>query len=348
MIDITTTGATKTLSVAGARVNMTAGGTRLRAIVRRHFDQGAAGHSKLVPEHLSKSGQSSTHEATRANATLHSLNVQFLDHDNAVVLDKSRRLNVKKMLTLPSYFLMQAHHASLRFGSSSGSLLASIQDTLCVSETFLSDISMFWVFDELAVRASNRIRDPAVDGYDGTNARFRIWGTDLANDRREPLIPVFAQGTGFGFPDQRTMNDRSKLTKLRKVQLRTTEAPFLGMWLGEPHEIFVLRLPPRFIEYPSKIALPCPIKLHQDLGRNIARDCCEPRQIRSQVSEIIDLIKRCRVAFAGARQAHQSLLVSDIPKETKSGLPLAHHGFLPSCRVHAVTKSLTQKHCSEV
>jgi len=344
MIDMTAPSTAEALSPTGARVHVPASGARLRTVVRRHLEQGATGPRELVAKHPRKLGPPGARDAPRAVTSYHSLDIELLDHDDAVALGKSRRLNMQEVLTLTPNFPVQTHHANLSLFSILRSFLASIDDALGMSKALHRSLVVFWIQRQIAVRVSKRVGDTAVDSDDWCSARRGFWYFDLTDSQDEPLVTIATKRAGLGLSFDGSMNNDSHVAKLREPKIIADNTPGFGVRLGDPKEVAPLSLPVWPMRKSLEAALPCLVEFCEQLSAGVAWHIGQPWKLSAEISQFQHLIKPCRVTLIGTRKTHESLLMREVPEEPQSISPLGGPLLLCASRVGTVAEHLVNQH----
>src|SRR5690606_40243869 len=120
MVDMPTTRTAEAFPLAGSGVDGTAFGARLRTVGGGHFYEETAGPCELVAEHLREAGPSRVCDVAGQVAPDHACDVELFDHDDAVALGQSCRLDMQGVLALAPDLAVQSHHTELCFLSSLG------------------------------------------------------------------------------------------------------------------------------------------------------------------------------------------------------------------------------------
>jgi hypothetical protein len=311
-----------------------------------HLDERASRPRELVAEHLGKAGPSRVGDASSQVAADHARDVQLLQHDDAVALGDSCRLDVQEVVALPPHLPVDAGDACLGLLSILGSFLLAGDVSLRPREARERRFEVAWIGDHVAVGRGAEVGEATVDGEDGAVARHRLGDVHLAGDAHEPLIAVALEGARLRPSFDRPVDDRAQVAELREPNGRTVEAPYLAVRLAEGERVAALALEARGTRQLGEAALPGPVKLHQELRAHVARDVGEPWQRGAQFGELVDLVESGRVdALApGPRVPGNPLLQGQIPEKSECALPLAKPRDLRGVGVDAESKSLHDAH----
>lgn len=347
MVDMSASSAVEALPSSGGSIHVPANGTCLRTVVRRHFNQCAARPRKFVAKHFCKTRPSCVRNATRQATSKHTLNVEILDHDDAVALGKSCRLNVQEVFALTPHFTVQTHYATLGFLSVLRSLLTTGDYSLSTSKTFQRTLIEFGVIGEIAVTVGERVCDATIDGNDGRGARYRIGNFDLTEEGCKPLVPFTSQCAGLRFAYEWPVNNGLQIAELRESECTPFEPPIFWVRLLKPEEVTSFALPPRSTIDLFEAVLPSVIKLCEQLTTHIPRHICQPRQIGTKVCQLFHLAECCRIALVCTRETHQTLLMGNVPEEAQGTLPPSKPVFLFGSRVDAIAERFVLQHSSK-
>ena len=111
MVTVATRGAEKDgLRGTRSRVHASAFPACLAAVGGRHLDEGASRPCELVAEHVREAGPSRIRDTASAATSNHPRNVQPLQHNDAVALGESCRLDVQEVVALPPDLAVDAAH----------------------------------------------------------------------------------------------------------------------------------------------------------------------------------------------------------------------------------------------
>lgn len=344
MIDVTATGTTEAFPTTGVRVHMPAGEARLRAILRRNLDERPSGPLKLVAKHLGEAGPSRVRDTTRQAPSNHSCDVELLEHDYAVALGESRRLNVQEVRALASHFSVQTHDAKCRLLSVLGFSLSSRDNSLRTSKSRHGVFVKLRVRCESTVRISEHESDTTINSNDWCSSRKRSEHLDLTHNQRVPLISVSLQRASLRFTFERPMDNSAQVTEFRESQNSAIESPCFWVRFGKAEKISLLALPSRGSRKSLETKLPSLVEFDEKLSANVSRHIGKPRRLETKFLQIVDLIERCRVVLLRHRKSKQPVLVREIPKPTKGRFPRHKSGLLRRCRVDAIAKGLTGQH----
>lgn len=331
----------------------------LRAECGRHLNERAAKPRQFVAQHVVEDRPPSVADATRAVSLYHTRDVQFLDNDDAVVLSKSRGLDMQMVSTLTPYLAVEASDTKLGFGSVARAFLLTGDGTLSMSDALEGSFEMLRVIDEIATGRRAEMHNTAIYCDDRFSAISEVWDPDLTYDHREPLIRIADERAGLARTFERTMNNNAHRAELWEVQravcpilLVDVESPDPGVRLAQADNVLALTFPTwRFGEFPEA-ALPGVVKLDEQLAGDIARDVGKPRQFGAQLGHLALLIENGRVAafaFCLGVVREQALFVRDVPKKTQCVAPRIESRSLPFAGIDTKTECLIyqhQIHCS--
>ena len=182
MVTVATRGAAKDgLRATRLGVDAAACAARLAAVGGRHLDERAPRPRELVAEHVREAGPSRVRDAASAATANHPRDVQLLQHDDAVALGESCRLDVQEVVALPPHLAVDASDASLGLLSVLRSFLPSADGALSVGESLERGFEVAGVGDHVAVGRGAEVGDAAVDGDDGA---FAVRGLGSVQLRR--------------------------------------------------------------------------------------------------------------------------------------------------------------------
>src|SRR5690606_19904625 len=125
MVDMPTTRTAEAFPLAGSGVDGTAFGARLRTVGGGHFYEETAGPCELVAEHLREAGPSRVCDVAGQVAPDHACDVELFDHDDAVAIGQSCRLDTQGVPALARGLAVRSHHTARCFLSSLGPFLAA-------------------------------------------------------------------------------------------------------------------------------------------------------------------------------------------------------------------------------
>jgi len=176
---------------------------------------------KLAAEHLRESGPSRIRDAARQATSDHSRYVELFNHDDAVALGQSCRLDMQDVFALTAHLTVQAHHATFRLFSVFGSFLFSRHAALGASRSLQCALEMPWIGREPAIGIGVEMGDASVEGYDGLGAKRWIDDFDFAQNRRKPLVTLSAKHAGLRSAFDRAVHDDSEITRPASSQRGT-------------------------------------------------------------------------------------------------------------------------------
>lgn len=346
MIRMTALRTAEAFTPARLRVDVTTPIAFLRAVRSAFKLDRSTGPVLLVTEHVLEAGPSSVRDPKRAISTHHPLDVQLLQHDDAVALGISCGLIVMEMGALSSGLAVLPHDSTFGFFTILGSFLSTGNCPLSVSKLFQRSFQVLRVGDQLPVRGSCEVDDAAIDRDHGTGSWDRIRDLDLADDRHEPLIPITNERAALRSAFERAMDDQADLSELGKLQCRSDEAPGFRMRLTQINDVNTLSFPARGIRELLETALPGFVEVMKQLHRYVTRNVCKPRQLGSKLGQIFRLIKCGYITplATSACESKQSLFIRKVPEEPQSITPAIRHRDLFPRRVGAEAKGLTDQH----
>src|SRR5580658_78389 len=272
--------------------------------------------------------------------------VQCLQHDDAVALGESCRLDVQEVVALSPHLAVDARGAKLGLLSILRSFLPSADGALGASKSLERGFEVARVGDHLSVGRGAEVGNAAVDGYDRTFARRRVRQLDVADDASVPLVAVSLERARLGCAFERSVQDCPECAELGESQAIILDAPHLRMRLAERECGESLAFPPRGASELREAALPRFVQLDQELIAYVAWDVGEPRQCGAQLGQLVDLVERGRVSTLVLRAGVPclALLQGEIPKPTQRALPLAEPRDLSGVRIDAEAKGLARAH----
>jgi hypothetical protein len=231
---------------------------------------------------------------------------------------------------------VQLGNANLRLLSVIRTLLASAFRTLSPGKALQCAFEVTRVFHQCAVAIGEKVRNAAVYTYRRLVPGYGVGDLLPINQRDEPLVYLPDDGAGLWSALGQTVDHGLERTELREEHPVTVESPSLRMRLTDV-EPCAPSLPTGSSGQPLERSLPSLVQLYQELGGDIPRHVRKPRKLSSKLLELIDLVER-RVVTAlalWARQAKETLFVSQIPKESLSVVPLLQSLNLSLGRVDA-------------
>jgi len=325
--------------------------TRLRAVGCRNLDEVTPRPSELVAQHRHKLAPARVENAAvqpRLVGTSfggHRSDVQLLDNDGTVAIGVVVRDLVQDVGALSADLAVQLGYTNLGFFSVVRSFLPTRNDSLGSGNPESHHTEKVGVFDQATIAVCHEVNAPSVERHDRGNLRRDLL-LDLARDRNEPLVNLLDKRARLGYSFETTVLDNAHGSKLRKVEPLSIQAPNLPVRFTERSKISVLALPSRLSGDLGKTSLPCLVQLHKQLSTNVAWNLCKPRQFSSQLSQLIDLVKRCQVFSIMPRmsESDQSLLKSQVPEESQSVLPPGKRRSLFFRRIDPKSKALATNH----
>ena len=331
-------------------VDAAACAARLARVRGGHLDERASRPQKFVPQHLGKAGPSRVRDAASAATSNHSSDVQFLQHNDAVALGESCRLDVQEVLALSPHLSVDAGHAKLGLLSVLGTFLPSTDGALCVSESRERSFEVARVRDPFAVGGRAEVGDASVDRDDGAFAQSGLGEVQLADDRDEPLVAISLEGARLRLPFEGPVDHGSEVPQLGETNVRPIDTPGLRVGLAEAKRVSPLPLPPRRTCKFGEASLPRPIQLHQELRAHVARDVGQPWQSGAELGQFVDLVEGRGVdAFAFRPGVPElPLLEPQVPEEAEGAFPRVDTSNLLGRRVDAVTEGLARQHACSV
>ena len=178
-------------------------------------------------------------------ASDHPRDVQFLQHDDAVALGESCRLDVQEVVALPPDLAVDAGDASLGLLSVLRSFLPSADGALCVGESLERGFEVARVGDHVAVGRRAEVGDATVDGDDGAVAGRWLGHVQLADDADEPLVAVALEGARLRLPFERPVQHSAERAELREADIAAIErATSSDAARRRTSDIAALALPP--------------------------------------------------------------------------------------------------------
>ena len=346
MVPVATRGAAEDgLRRARLGVDAAARAARLGAIGSRNLDEGTSRPCELVAKHLGKLGPSDVCNAARQVAFDHPHDVQFFQHDYAVALGESCRLDVEEVFALPPHLSVDASDADLGFFLILGSFLSPVDGTLSMSETSQGGFEVARVGDHVAVGRRPEVRDAAVDG-DGGCISWRRIDLDFAGDRYEPLVAVSLEGTSLRFSLKRSMHDGAKHSKLRKADVVTVKTPNLRVRFTASDCVATFSFPARSLNELCKTALPSLIEFDKKLTANVTRNVGKPRQFSAQFGQLLLLVESGREdsLVTWSRKPHEPLFEREVPEKSKRVVPASEPSDLLLVGVDTEPKRLHDLH----
>ena len=331
-------------------VDAAACAARLARVGGGHLDKGASRPRELVAEHVREAGPSRVRDAASAATSDHSSDVQFLQHNDAVALGESCRLDVQEVLALSPHLSVDAGHAKLGLLSVLGTFLPSTDGALCVSESRERSFEVARVRDPFAVGGRAEVGDASVDRDDGTFAQSGLGEVQFADDRDEPLVAISLEGARLRLPFEGPVDHGSEVPQLGETNVRPIDTPGLRVGLAEAERVSPLPLPPRGASQLGEAALPCSVQLDQELRAHVARHIGKPRERSAEFGQFVDLVE-CRGVAAlvsGTSKPELPLFECNVPEEAQRALPRVEAGDLLGRRVDAVTEGLARQHACSV
>ena len=347
VVGMTTAGAAEMLPATRIGVNGATSGARLRRIGRRHFDQLAARPRQLVAQHVRKARPSRPGDVPREVAILdHAGNIQILNHDGAVALGVVVAENVQCVFALSPDLAVQTHHAELRLFSVLRSFLSSRDGTVGAGEPGQCLFEVGGVGNKSPVAVGEQVGHTAIDGDDGLGARGRVGDLDLADNRGKPLISVSVDRAGCGLTLKRSVSDAAQVAELQEANAIARKTPRSHTRRCERKRSWSPSLPVWSPTDPLEAPLPRIFEFSQKLNAHPAWNVSKPRQLCAKVGEFAHLSKRRWIDPLPllASEPHQPLLVSEVPQEPESILPLTKPRDLRWRRVDAKPKALVNEH----
>src|SRR5208282_2566788 len=327
-------------------VNAAARAARLAAVRGGHLFETTPAPGELEAEHLRETGPPRVGDAPPQVAPDHPLDVQLLQNDDAVALGESCGLDVQEVVALPPHLAVDAGDAILGFLSVLRSFLPSADGSLGASESLQGGFEATWVGDHVAIRGGTEVRDAAVDRDDGCLTRRRRGDPQLADDAGEPLISVALQRARLGLSFERTMQDSAERAQLGEADVRAVEPPRLRVGLAEAERVSSSSLEAGSAGELLEAALPRLVEFDEELRADVAGGVGEPRQVGTQICQLVDLIERGWEDASVARTGvpHEALLEREVPECTESVVPFRKTRNLCSVWIDAEPKRLANKH----
>ena len=338
MIHVSTASAAETVSSSGLGVHVSACGARSRTVRSWNFDKCSACAHEL---HF-KARPSGRRNAQGRSTALHRRHVEFLNHDDAVALGKSRRLNMQEMFALSPGLPVKNSDTTFRFGLIFGSLLSSRNNALSVSESLHCTMVMPGIFRQFPIGTSQKVDDASIESDDGAQSRFRIGLLDLAHDRHEPTVAFSRNRAGSRRTFKRAMENSAQVSDLREPKrIAAADAPLVSVCFGK-RDPMPFAFPSRHPAALGKEELPGFVQIDQHLGRHVVRHILDPWRKGPQVRQLVDLIEGRHEDFFTAQpgEAQAPLLVREVPEPTHSVLPRQKAHLLRFRRVDAVLECL--------
>ena len=345
---VTTVDAKKGLPPAGGEGHPTASRARLAGVLGVNLPQYSSSPGELVGEELGQKPPALVkYSSCEAPVGLHHVaDLQVLNHNRAVALGVVVTELVAEVLSLPSDLAVQVSNTSLRFLPVLRSFLSSTDCLLSAGKTLESLAVEAGAFEEQTIRVCDHVGDTSVDGHDGFSLRLRGLDFDQADDRDEPLIAFPFERAGLGRAFGGTVDHGLKVSQLGEPHDRSIEPPSLWVWFAQAKGVQSLSLPPRTLAEPLEAALPSLIQLDEELRADVARNVRKPRKLGAKLGQFVDLIKRRGKdsLILRPREAHQPLLVCEVPQEPQGRLPPTEPLDLRDRRVDAIAECLACDH----
>src|SRR5208337_2679240 len=272
-------------------VDAAARAARLARIGGGHLDKAAPQTTQLVAEHVSEAGPSRVGDAASAVTPDHPSNVQPFQHNDAVALGESCRLDVQEVVALPLHLAVDACDASLGLLSVLRSFLLARNVALSTSELLERPFEIARVGDHLAIGRRAEVRDASVDGDDGTVARSGLGQVQFADDTDEPLVPVALERAGLGLTLERPVHHGAQRAELGEADVTVVDAPHLRVRLAEGKRVAALALPARGASELLEASLPGLVELDEQLRADVAGNVREPRQLGAQLGQFFHLVE---------------------------------------------------------
>jgi hypothetical protein len=328
------------------RVDATACAARLARGDGGHLDEPPTRPRELVAEHLCEARPSRVRDAARAPTSNHPRDVQFFQHDDAVALGESYRLDMQEVVALPPHLAVNASNATLGFLSVLGSFLASTDGALSVSEPLERGFEVLRVGDHVAFGGGSEVRDAAVDGDDGSLAGRGLDDVQLADDACEPRVAVPREGTGLRLAIEGAMHHGAQRAQLGEPDPRAVDSPCLRVRLAEAERVTSSTLAPGGPSEFGETSLPGSVQFHQELRAHVARDVGEPRPLGTQLGQFVDRVEGRRVAALVSRsgEPHAPLLKRQVPEKPQCALPRIEPRDLRRRRVDTESERLADPH----
>ena len=342
MVTVAARGAAEdSLRRARQGVHAAARAARLARVGGRHLDERASGPCEFVTEHLCEAGPSSASNATSTPTSDHPRDVQFLQHDDAVALGESCRLDVQEVVALPPHLAVDTGDASLSLLPVFRSFLPSADGALSVNEPLQGGFEVAWIGNHFAIGRCAEVGDATIDCHDGLVARGRI-DVQFADDAGEPLVSIALEGASLRLPIDRSMHDSADRAELGESNIVAVESPHLRMWLAEGQDVAPLSFEARGSRELLEASLPRLVEFDEEMVTNVTRHVGEPRECSTKLGQFLHLIERCGVNTFLARsiESHEPLLVGDVPEEPKRVVPASETRNLRVVQVDAEPKCL--------
>src|SRR5271166_2593357 len=165
MVLVATRGAAKgCLRATRLGIDGAARAARLARVGGWHLNEGTSRPSEFVSEHVREAGPSRVRDSASAATSNHPRNVQPFQHNDAVAIGESCRLDVQEVVALPPYLAVDTCDASLGLLSVLRSLLPSVDGALCVSEPLEGGFEAAGVGDPVTIGHCTKGCDTSVDG----------------------------------------------------------------------------------------------------------------------------------------------------------------------------------------
>lgn len=331
---------------AGSHVNATACATRLARISRRNLDEQTTRPSKLVAEHLGEARPSRIPNTSGTMTSHHSSNVQLLQHDDAVALGESCRLDVQEVIALPTHLSVDACDADLGLLSVLRTFLPPTDGTLGAGKSFERGFEVTRIGDHIAVGRSAEVDDATVDRDDGCVARRWFGDIDLADDTDEPLITVAPEHAGLRLSFERTVHLRVECSEFGETNVSTVEPPNLRMRLAKGERTTSFALETWRSRELLEAALPRLVEFDEELSTYVTWDVSEPCERSTQLGQLFHLIESRWINALTFRscQTEFSLFKREIPEKSESVIPCVESNDLLGYRIDAIAKSLAHLH----
>jgi len=344
MVSVATGNTAETLSPPRGGVDRPARGACLRAVLRRDLYEGPSGPSELVAQHVRKRRPACVGYVSGEIAADHIGDLKLLYHHDPVRLGYRRREAVEKVLALTPHLPVDSHNAEISFFSFPRPFLFPGGGPLRPDETNKRAVVVLRVWCQVSVGVREKVRDAPVDGDHGRVTHRRSRCFHLAGDRDEPLVSVALQCAGLRLPFVRPVHHGPELAKLRETDGWAVDPPRFRMWLTQPQISPAFPFPTRHTPEALEATLDGPVELNEELCAGVPRHVGEPREISSEISKLVDLVKRRRIVLVGSRQAHLPLFQGQVPEESECALPPVDPSFLLSRRIDAVPERLASDH----